>query len=766
MLLLRASLFLILLFSIPFRCFSQKVGVVLSGGGASGLAHIGVLKALEENNIPIDYITGTSIGAFVGALYASGYSPAQIETFIRSDAFREKAYGNIEKNYSYYFRKEEADASLINIKLSLDSAFETNLPTNLISTIAIDFTLMELFAQATAAANYNFDSLFIPFRCLASDIEAKESVVFMNGDIGQAIRASITYPFYMRPISMDGRLLFDGGLYNNFPSDVMYEDFFPDVIIGSNVTENVPPPTEDNLILQVRNMFISKTNYNVLCESGIFIEPEVKEIGLFDFDNPQQIIDSGYSATIRQLEQIRHSISRKSSIDDLNKKRMEFNNKKKEVIIDKIEIEGLTKRSQTKYIEKSLRGKNELLKMKELKKRYFRLAADNNIKHIFPVAQYDKETEHFNLLIHARKEKPFVVKFGGNFSNRPINTGYVGLEYNSFRKIALKLSGNTYFGKLYSSAQAKARLDFPGKISFYIEPQLTFNRFDFFNSNIANSAFFEDIKPPYLIYGDQYAQVDIGIPVGGRNKFYGGSAVARTINRYYQTEQFNLADTADLTYFNTATSHLSFESNTLNRKLYANEGTYFLVKVRHVNGNEITQPGSTANDKTIFNQHHNWFVFKTVFDSYFKQKGIIHLGVYAEGVYSSQSFFHNYTASILAAPAFQPISESKTLFLENYRSHQYIAGGIKSILYFKKGIEFRMEGYIFQPYRAIQQNPDLTASYKKMIEQQYIANANIIYHTPVGPLSFSTNYYGKKKGNTFSFLFHFGYVLFNKKALD
>src|ERR1019366_4369130 len=107
-------------------------------------------------------------------------------------------------------------------KLSLDSSFTANLPTNIISSVPIDFALMEMTAKAAAAAHYNFDSLMVPFRCLASDVESKKSVVFRKGDLGQAIRASMSYPFYLHPITVDGKILFDGGLYNNFPTDVMY----------------------------------------------------------------------------------------------------------------------------------------------------------------------------------------------------------------------------------------------------------------------------------------------------------------------------------------------------------------------------------------------------------------------------------------------------------------------------------------------------------------------------------------------------------------
>ena len=145
----------------------EKVGVVLSGGGASGLAHIGVLKALEENNIPIDYICGTSMCALIGSMYCMGYTPDEIQATILSEEFDSWANGVIEPQYVYYFKKKEDNASWVTFKISPDTTLSTSLPTNLISPLPMDFALMERTAAASAAANYNFDSLFVPFRCVA-----------------------------------------------------------------------------------------------------------------------------------------------------------------------------------------------------------------------------------------------------------------------------------------------------------------------------------------------------------------------------------------------------------------------------------------------------------------------------------------------------------------------------------------------------------------------------------------------------------------------
>ena len=207
----RRGAFLLFVLFLTLGVKAQRVGVVLSGGGGSALSHIGVLKVLEENRIPIDYICGTSMGAMVAALYASGYSPAEIETMYLSETFRKNAKGIVDADYIYHFKRHPENASWLTVKLALDSTIETSLPTNLVNPIPIDYSIMEMMAPPAAAAGYNFDSLLVPFRCLAADIENKKSVVFRKGDLGKCVRASLSYPFYLKPVSIDGVLLFMGG---------------------------------------------------------------------------------------------------------------------------------------------------------------------------------------------------------------------------------------------------------------------------------------------------------------------------------------------------------------------------------------------------------------------------------------------------------------------------------------------------------------------------------------------------------------------------
>lgn len=497
---------LAILLALP--SYAQKVGLVLSGGGASGIAHIGVIKALEENHIPIDYITGTSMGAFIGALYAAGYTPDEMQKLITSKEFQEIATGVINGKYSYYFKQGSPEASWINFHFSLDTSLITSIPTQLVSPLPIDFAILKYFSEASSAAKGNFDSLFVPFRCVASDIVAKKPYIFNEGNLGQAIRASISYPFYLKPITIDGKMLFDGGLYNNFPADIMQQDFKPDIIIGSNVSGNIQPPTDDNILSEIKNMLMTHTNYT-LPDKGMIIIPDV-EAGILTADNPQALIDSGYIATLRQIPALIKMIDRRETDSQIKQRRENFEKKEHPMVFNKIVFHGLNFHQET-YLRKVIFGEQDSITIDKLASGYFKVATDQNIHSIFPLASYNDSTGYYSLNMKVKKEKHFQIGFGGVVSNLPISEGYVGLQYSILGSEEIQLNANTYFGKLYTSVLGSARIYFSSPIPVYFEPAIIYNRFDYFTSS---TAFFEDVLPPYLIQYEGFGKLDMGLPMG------------------------------------------------------------------------------------------------------------------------------------------------------------------------------------------------------------------------------------------------------------
>jgi len=751
------------IFLVPyFALKAQSVGVVLSGGGSSGIAHIGVLKALEEHNIPIDYIAGTSMGGLIAGLYASGYSPTEIEELFLSEKFKNWAQGNLNKKYIFYLRQQAITPSLITFKLNTDTLWEINLPTNLISPRAINYGLMEYFAPASAKSKNNFDSLFIPFRCVASDIITKKAVVLKKGKLPTAIRASMAYPFYLPPIAYDSMLLFDGGLYNNFPSNVIYDDFNPDFIIGSNVSSNFLPPNEDNVVSQIKAIISNDTEYIIPCEYSILIEPEASNFSTFNFDNNEQLIQIGYLATMNKITDLQNQITRKVTKVEIEKARATYKASLPPLIFNNVTVSGLSKK-QNHYIEKSLQLKKGSSTAETFKSEYTKISSDNKIKSLYPEAIYNDSINLFSLNLQAKKEKNLFISFGGVFSSRPVSTGYIGIQYNLLRKVAHSFTVETYLGRLTNSLIAGYRLDVSGKIPFYWQTQAISEQWDYFKSN---STFFEDTKPSFLVSDELYVKSEVGLPLGFKNKLILGGTFGELNNNYYQTRQFISTDTTDETSFKNHSLFINFDNNSLDLKQYASKGRQILIEAKYINGRERTVPGSTSIIKDISKSYLNWILLKAKVDNYFNKRGWARFGVMGEVVYSTQPFFENYTASVLAASSFQPITESVTLFQERLRAKKYVAGGAKTIFEVYKNTQLRIEGYIFQPYQEIIQNEFKKGELgKQWATRQYIFSSSLVYQTPIGPFAFNVNYYDKQE-DRWTFLFHFGYFIFNKKNLQ
>ena len=236
----RSGVFLVMMMAIAVIAYGSardgKVGLVLSGGGAKGIAHIGVIQALEENDIPIDYITGTSMGAIVGGLYASGFTPAEMLELLASPGFAGWSTGQIDPNRLYYFQSEPQNPSMIKINFGKDSTrFTSVLPVSLINPIPMNMAFLDIFSRYTAQCGGDFDRLFVPLRTVTSDVYAKHKVVLSKGSLADAVRMSMSFPMVFEPIDLDGVPMYDGGIYDNFPVDVMVEDFNPSALVGVDV---------------------------------------------------------------------------------------------------------------------------------------------------------------------------------------------------------------------------------------------------------------------------------------------------------------------------------------------------------------------------------------------------------------------------------------------------------------------------------------------------------------------------------------------------
>ena len=278
-----------------------KVGLVLSGGAARGLAHIGVLKALEEQGIKIDAIAGTSMGAVVGGLYASGYKIDELEKLALNIDWQQ-ALSDAPPREDVPFRRKQDDRDfLVKQKLSFRDDGSLGLPLGVIQGQNLALLLESLLAHTSDTRD--FDKLPIPFRAVATDIANGEKVVFRKGHLPQVIRASMSIPAVFAPVELDGRLLVDGGMTDNIPLDVARE-MGVDVAIVVDIGTPLRNSKQLTTVVDVLNQSItlmtrrnSEEQLAALKPSDVLIQPALAAFGVTDFGKAQDMIDAGYRAT-------------------------------------------------------------------------------------------------------------------------------------------------------------------------------------------------------------------------------------------------------------------------------------------------------------------------------------------------------------------------------------------------------------------------------------------------------------------------------------
>jgi NTE family protein len=290
-----------------------KIGLVLGGGGAKGAAHIGVLRVMEELKVPVDCIAGTSMGAIVGALYASGLSADEIENLITSIDWKDVFSGNPDRQDIDSRRKREDYQILSGLTLGIKDG-GIRLPKGLVQDQKLN-VLFEMLMLHTADID-DFDKLPIPYRAVAADIETGEMVVLKGGRLSDAARASMSVPGAFPPMELNGRVLIDGGIVRNVPVDIV-RNMGADIIICVDVGK--PLATRDDLegplviMNQMLDIMMKKNveeQIKTLGEKDIYINPVLGELGSGDFDRAAEIARIGEQAAREKIEAFaRYSVS-------------------------------------------------------------------------------------------------------------------------------------------------------------------------------------------------------------------------------------------------------------------------------------------------------------------------------------------------------------------------------------------------------------------------------------------------------------------------
>ncbi len=271
-----------------------KIGLVLSGGGAKGFAHIGVLKVLEEAGIKIDYIGGTSMGSVIGGLYASGYNASQIDSIFRETNFDELIQDYIPRSSKSFFEKRNDERYAITLPFN---KFSIGIPLAY-SKGMYNYNLLTRLTHKVRHIN-DFSKLPIPFVCIATDIEKGEEVVLKSGYLPQAILASSAFPTLFSPVEIDGKMLIDGGVTNNYPVEEVRK-MGADIIIGVDVQDDLKDRNAlkeaTRILVQISNLQMIESMKGKIAKTDIYIKPDITQFNVISFDQGQEIIKKGEEA--------------------------------------------------------------------------------------------------------------------------------------------------------------------------------------------------------------------------------------------------------------------------------------------------------------------------------------------------------------------------------------------------------------------------------------------------------------------------------------
>ncbi|MCF7858399.1 MAG: patatin-like phospholipase family protein [Candidatus Cloacimonetes bacterium] len=413
-----------------------KVGLALSGGGARGLAHVGILKVIDELDIQVDYISGTSMGAVVGGLYAMGYSANEIEDMIFANNFNAMLDESVSRKDQSISQKRWMPYA--NIYFNLNNKFKPSLPEALFSGSRLINKLFDF--TYPAAGITDFKKLPIEFNCVATNIITGEMKVFDKGNLHEVIRASMSAPSIFEPMKIENELYIDGGIRANLPSEIV-KNMGADLVVGFQLNSDLRTEKKlNNLITIVDQTINFSMNDNVrqsteLCD--ILIKPKIPDLNNYNFNNIKEIIQLG-------------EIAARQHINELNKlpKRIQSKTLKATphtIAFNKISVEGNEYLSSAKIKEFVGLKKNKMYSKRDILRAIDSAYNSQLFRYIYPVVNLAEEQYQLILKVKEKSRKRLGLAFFSN-THEEVAIGLT-LELNNYLQHNSKLLFNTVVGK-------------------------------------------------------------------------------------------------------------------------------------------------------------------------------------------------------------------------------------------------------------------------------------------------------------------------------
>lgn len=698
---------LLLVWSFPAVVQAESgVGLVLSGGGAKGIAHIGVIKALEENNIPIDYVAGTSMGAVIGSLYACGWTPDSMLNFIKADDFHYWSMGIIDRRRLTLVSCPDptpqwVDFSFGGKKPDIGSQV---LPKSLINPTPMNIEFLKLFTPYARLCHEDFDQLFVPFRCVFSDVYKKRKVVCSHGSLGESVRGSMSFPLVYQSIEVDGILAFDGGIYDNFPVDVMHEEFDPDFIIGVSVSKPDGKPNVNNMYSELEDLIIQNNDYSLDPELGVKIQVPVTNFNVLSFDKAEEIYSIGYKTGLAMVDSIKSRLAVRRPAAEVNARRRTFAEKLRPLDFDSLVAPGLSVKDR-EYIMSVFNWngtKSAPLTIDEVEKSYFDAVSQGDVTEILP------ESRNRILELKATVKHPWRASAGGWLTTGVGSFVYGDIGLHTLNRNSVDASLSLWAGQSYCAAYLKGRVRISSSFPSYAVLEGLLSRKKYYDS-----------LPSFL------SADNIGSIVGNMNFVRAG--YERGLGR---SDLFSASVAyGSQCHVKTAKATLEYEYNTLGTRT-------FPVSGRRVNlslsGFHLDTGGHTAPD--AINEKRWRGTFSALWNNYYPLGQYFDIGGYAAGGISIGRRISDVTTDLMVSQAFAPVEQLSNCWLPSMRGDDYAALGVIPIWSPISRLQVRGEAYVYTGFR---EKSGLCAPFR---HADFVGRISVVGTLPFASISLSAAY--------------------------
>jgi NTE family protein len=427
-------------------------------------------------------------------------------------------------------------------------------------------------APSQPMANVSFDKLFVPFKAMGAEVFTQHEVLLDHGNLVAALRATMSVPFVYRPIKIDGQYIFDGGVYNNFPVESMKAYYEPDVMIWVNVASRVydecPKAKAEQMISSsLLFMIMDKADPKKLGANGVFITPDMENASGFDFSNPQVIIDSGYTAAIRNMPQLLQTIKRRVDPDSLATARAAFK-QQQPLKFTQIVLAAFTA-NQEAFIKKAMfKNDIEQRSIEEIKANYYKLAAEPYFSDIFPTISYNEQKASYSLELSAEIDQKIGLQIGGNIASNNLSNIYLGASLDMLNRYLFNHYLTGQIGSVYKSLEYNLRINFAFRHPIYIAPIYEYQQYDYANvTGFVLRREKQNISTDRQIFGMQ-----LGMPFLEKSKLRFHLMGFENKDRHGENSFFQNPDSLFSYRYGGAFASADIAYNTLNKRVFATEG--------------------------------------------------------------------------------------------------------------------------------------------------------------------------------------------------